>query len=71
MAALLFSMAIFRADNLHTSWLMIKGLAGLNGVLVPELHLNLWGLGFLQPVLPAGGSRWGPYPCWDRIPWNG
>jgi alginate O-acetyltransferase complex protein AlgI len=76
MAALLFSMAIFRANNLHTSWLMIKGLAGLNGVLVPELHLNLWGLGFLQPVLPGWGiqvgtiSLLGPYPlewlifCW-------
>ena len=59
MAALLFSMAIFRADNLHTAWLMIKGLAGLNGVLMPELHLNLWGLEFLKPVLTGWGIQVG------------
>jgi hypothetical protein len=63
MAALLFSMAIFRADNLHTSWLMIKGLAGLNGVLVPELHLNLWGIG----ILAAGAPRLGD-PGGDHTP---
>lgn len=50
-AAFQLSMAIFRADNLKASWVIIKGMAGLNGVLLPELHLNLYGLGFLVPRL--------------------
>lgn len=50
-AAFQVSMAVFRADNLHTTWVLIKGMAGFNGVLLPEGHVNLYGLAFLKPAL--------------------
>ena len=48
---LLISVAVFRADSLWSSWAIIKGMVGLNGILLPEYHLNLYGLGFLVPNL--------------------
>jgi alginate O-acetyltransferase complex protein AlgI len=75
-AALLASVALIRADSLPSSWLMVKGLAGLHGVLLPETHLRVWGLGFLEPYLVGPAiqvghlSLLGSYPlewlgfCW-------
>jgi alginate O-acetyltransferase complex protein AlgI len=76
MAALLVSVAIFRADNLHTAWSMIKGMVGCHGVVLPVYHLRALGLAYWEPVLAGwhiqvgSTSMLGPYPlegmllCW-------
>jgi hypothetical protein len=50
-AAFQVSMAVFRADNFKAAWVLIKGMVGLNGILLPEGHVKLYGLGFLEPIL--------------------
>jgi alginate O-acetyltransferase complex protein AlgI len=71
LSALLFSIAIFRADNLHTAWSMIKGLAGCHGVILPVYHLKAFGLGFLEPVLAGWNIQVGTTSLLGRYPLEG
>jgi D-alanyl-lipoteichoic acid acyltransferase DltB (MBOAT superfamily) len=52
-AAYGLSVAVFRADSLQGTWVIIQGMMGLNGVVLPANHLKLYGLDFLGPHLLA------------------
>ncbi len=58
-SGLVVSLAIFRADNLAAAWVMLKGMAGFNGLALSENALKMWGLGFLKPALAGWGVQVG------------
>jgi D-alanyl-lipoteichoic acid acyltransferase DltB (MBOAT superfamily) len=53
------TMALFRADNLNAALIMLKGMAGLHGVVLPSFLLEGWGLQSLIPVLTGWGFKVG------------
>jgi alginate O-acetyltransferase complex protein AlgI len=56
---LVASMPLFRAGNLKAAMVMLKGMAGFNGILLSSQALKLWGMDRLIPILTGWGFQVG------------